>query len=360
MAVVLKLPSLDEKLREVRKERYMAQSVARIALPNERVAKCLRLARNGSQVEVWKHLKTEKSFYNGLLVCGSVWTCPVCAAKISERRKEEISQAFNMHKSEGGKIALLTLTFRHKKHYRLIDMLEKFTSALAKFRSGKRYQQVRESMGLIGSIRVFEITYGEKNGFHPHIHLALFYTKPIILQMFKSVMTELWLKALSKFGLDGLEDISLDLQDGSKAEEYIAKHGTWTLEQELSKSHIKKGKQGSFTPFDLLREFIVTGEVLYINLFKEYAEAMKGKRQIQWSPNLKKRFIIEDKTDEVIASEKVEQADLLGLIPYDVWKVILKREIRSNFLDWVEKDGFQSALDRLEKESSWHEDSHVL
>jgi hypothetical protein len=360
MATVVELLSLDDKLREVRKERYAVQSVARMALPKERVSKCLRIPWNSSEIEVWKHLKTEKAFYNKLLVCGSVWTCPVCAAKISERRKEEITKAFEQHKAQGGKIALLTLTFRHKKNDRLKDTLKRFLSASSMFRSGKRYQKIRESMGLIGSIRVFEITYGD-NGFHPHIHMALFYTNNIILPLFKSAMFELWETACKKHDLTVLEDYALDLQDGAKAQEYIAKHGTWSLEQELSKSHIKKGRMNSLTPFDFLREFLVTGETEYINLFKEYAEALKGKSQIFWSPGLKQQFLIEDKSDEVLASEKVEKADLLGLIPYDIWKIILKREIRANFLDWVEKDGFDSALNRLikEKESSGHELSNV-
>ena len=356
MATVLTMPSLDQKLREVRKERYAVQSVARLALPQERVSKCLRMAHNGSQVEVWKHLKTEKAFYNGLLVCGSVWTCPVCAAKISERRKAEITEAFSKHKVEGGKIALLTLTFSHKKTDRLKVTLKNFLEASSKFRSGKRYNNIRKKMGMIGSIRVFEITYGN-NGFHPHIHYALFYTKEVSLSLIQYEMTDLWEIALNKYGLTGSEKYRLDLQDGSKADEYISKHGTWSLEQELSKSHIKKGKEGNLTPFDLLRTYLETEDDFYIILFKEYAEALKGKSQIFWSRGLKDMFLIADKSDEVIASEKVEQADLLGLIPYDLWKLILKEEKRATFLDWVEKYGFLNALEIIikKKETSGNE-----
>jgi hypothetical protein len=361
MRTVIEMPSLAEKLRAIRTERYAAQSVARLALPNERVSKCLRLTLSHGEVEVWKHLKTEKSFYNNLLVCGSVWTCPICAAKISERRKEEITKAFDLHKIEGGKIALLTLTFSHKKTDRLKDTLVKFLKASSDFRSGKRYQRIREEMKLIGSIRVFEITHGD-NGWHPHIHMALFYSNNVSLSYIKSKMTELWEIALNRQGLTGSEKYRLDLQDGNKAQEYISKHGTWSLEQELSKSHIKKGRENSLTPFDLLRKFIETGESNYINLFKEYAEALKGKSQIFWSRGLKNRFLIEEKTDEILAAEKVEQAELLGQIPWDIWKIILKRDIRSNFLSWVEKDGFESAFKRLlkEKETSLDEVSLIV
>ena len=74
-----------EVQRAIRFERYAMQSVAKDLLPNERVKICLRHVA-GDNVEVRKHLKTEKAFYSGLMVCGSVWMCPVCASKISERR----------------------------------------------------------------------------------------------------------------------------------------------------------------------------------------------------------------------------------------------------------------------------------
>lgn len=353
---------LNDKLRSLRAERYACQTVARKALPDERVSKCLRMINSGS-VEVWKHLKTEKAFYNGLLVCGSVWNCPICAAKISERRKKELKQAFDMHKEEGGYIALLTLTFRHKRTDKLKDTLSNFSKASSKFRSGKRYQKIREKMGLIGSIRDFEITYSDSNGFHPHTHLALFYTEKVDLKDIENEMFELWEKACLKYNLTTLHGIGLDLRDGQTVEEYLSKHGTWSLEQEMSKSHIKEAKQGSMTPFDFLRTYLRTENPRYLALFKEYAEALKGKTQLYWSRGLKKRFLIGDKSDEEVAKEKLEDADLLGRLTYEDWKQILKNEQRSQFLDFIEKFGFDFAVKifiEKKKESSLAEDSEVL
>lgn len=330
---------LDEKLRDVRRERYACQSVAKKALPNERVSMCLRSVHNKSQVEVWKHIKTEKAFFNGLLVCGSVWNCPVCATKVSERRRSELKQAFDIHKSEGGYIALLTLTFKHKKTDRLKDTLKKFTNATSSFRSGKRYQKIREKMNLIGSIRVFEITYGN-NGFHPHTHLALFYKNKVNLKKIKEEMFDLWEKACAKYGLSTLKNVGLDLEDGEKANDYLSKHGTWGLDRELSKTHIKTAKNGSLTPFDFLRWYLYIEDEKYLKLFKEYAEALKGKTQLYWSRGLKKHFLIGEKSDEEVAKEKLEDSDLLGLISYDDWKYILKNDSRSNLLDLIEKYGF--------------------
>lgn len=358
MGDIIQLPkiSLDDKLRTIRTERYACQSVARKALPNEKVAMCLRRT-TGSNVSVHQHHKTQRAFYGGLMVCGRVWQCPVCAAKISERRKLELQQAFEIHKADGGKIAMLTLTFSHKKFHRLIDLLDNFGQATQKFMSGKRYQKIRDKMNLIGRVRVFEVTYGD-NGFHPHAHIALFYFNDVDLNEIRKEMFELWEKACEKYGLKTNFKNGLHLESSDTAEEYLSKHGTWSLEQELSKAHIKKAKEGSLSPFDFLRLYLKTEEEGLLNLFREYVECFKGKRQIQWSQGLKKRFIIIDKTDEEVAKEKVEEADQLGLLSYDEWKYILRTDARARFLDRIEKFGYEKAYEMtLKKESSSHEDS---
>lgn len=346
LAIVIdKKFQVDEALRNARAERYAIQSVAKIALPNERVSKCLRAVLNKTQVEVWKHKNTEKAFYNGLLVCGSVWNCPVCASKISEKRYKELKQAFDLHKEQGGYIAFMTLTFSHKKSDELKVILKQFSKALTRFRSGKRYHKLRNKMNMIGSIRTFEITYG-LNGFHPHIHLAIFYKNDVDLKELEFEFYSLWCAAAKKEGLSTKEKYGLTLQNGDKVEEYLSKHGKgkWSLTKEMTKTHIKKGREQSFTPFDLLREFINTGEQIYISLFKEYADALKGKTQLFWSRGLKDLFLINEKSDEELAKESLEQADLLGLIPYEDWQFILKNKYRSRLLDNIEKFGYDFAI----------------
>lgn len=341
---------LDEKLRLIRAERYYCQAVAKKALPAERVGICLRnritipKEDRVEDVKVWKHKQTQKAFYSGLMVCGSVWTCPVCAAKIAERRRIELKQAFDIHQKEGGRIALLTLTFSHKKIDRLKDILDMFSKATNKFMSGRAFQNIRDEIGMIGRVRALEVTYSNNNGFHPHAHLALFYTNKVDLKVIEDKMYILWDKACVKSGLTVNRKYGLTLENGERANDYIAKQGKWGMDQEITKAHIKKARYGSMTPFDFLREYLVSEDEKYLILFREYAEFFKGKRQIQWSQGLKKRFVLEDKSDEELAKEKIEQADLLGLLDYDIWREILKHNNRSYFLDLVEKYSFEEAL----------------
>lgn len=336
---------LEQKIREIRIERYASQSIARKVLPNERVANCLR-GLKGDCVEVYKHLKTDKAFYKGLIVCGSVWTCPVCASKISEKRRKELQMAFQKHKSQGGKIAMMTLTFSHQRHDKLAEILDTFSKATTKFMTGKAYNEIRKEMGMIGRIRVMEVTWSNANGFHPHAHIALFYKNKVGLKEMKAKMYRLWKAACAKFGLKTTMEYGLDLQNGGEAENYLAKHGQgkWSLDQELTKAHIKKGKLESLTPFDFLRKYQETENERYLHLFKEYALAFKGKRQLQWSQGLKKEFVIVEKSDEELAKEKTENADILGYLDWDQWKLILNKNSRAEFLNVCETFGFDVAV----------------
>lgn len=339
-----------ELLNQNRSERYALQSVAKLALPQERVSKCLRyLNYNSGDVKVFRHRETSRSFYNGLIVCGSVWHCPVCAQKVSERRRNEIKKAFDLHKANEGKIAMLTLTFSHDKYDKLRDMLETFKKVTNKFMTGKAFHNIRLELGMIGRIRVMEVTYGI-NGWHPHLHIALLYKNEIDLKYMNDKMYDLYEKACNKFGFRIEYPFGLHLQSAEDAEKYFSKHGTWSIEQELSKSHIKKAKSlNGLSPFDLLRKYLLTEKQYYLNLFVEYAENFKWKRQIQWSQGLKQHFKIDEKTDEELAKESVERADLLGRLTFDDWKIILRYDLRAKFLELVEKYGFDYAYDLILK-----------
>ena len=95
---------------ESRVQRFALQSVARSILPESRTAKCLRIRAHDCDVQVWKSKEHGTASYGGLQTCGSVWTCPVCAAKIAERRRVELLDAMELHKAQGGAVYLLTLT----------------------------------------------------------------------------------------------------------------------------------------------------------------------------------------------------------------------------------------------------------
>ena len=330
-----------------RVERFALQSVARDILPKSRTAFCLRSRiKGGVGVGVWRSTQHQTAHYSGLIVCGSVWTCPVCAAKISERRRLELQAAIAQHRESGGDAYLLTLTTPHGRRDDLAQLLAMQAKALASFTAQRAVKAVFAEMGEIGRVRAFEVTHGRKgtnNGWHPHYHFLQFAKGGADAAQLMDWRTRLyleWAKCCERAGL-GTPSFQhgLDLQDGSKADKYLSK---WGLECEMTKGHIKQAKAGGETPFDLLRAVLADkSDRQAAALFSEFGRVFKGKRQLSWSRGLRARFdLAEEKTDEELSREQSEDAELLGLISVDEWRDVLRVQARGVVLELAAAGGW--------------------
>ncbi len=151
-------------------DRFSLQSVSRKVLKTFRVTKCLRLPVSKSHsISVHKNAALNSIFYGGLQTCGSVWHCPVCAAKISERRVTEVQTAIDYCLNRGGFISFVTRTVPHNDCDSLKIILDQFREAEKILKGHRQFKAVIRSFGVFGLIKVYEITVGQ-NGWHLHIH----------------------------------------------------------------------------------------------------------------------------------------------------------------------------------------------
>lgn len=335
-------------------ERFALQSAARRLLPESRTANCLRLRQKQSDILVMQSKEHKKCSYKGLQTCGSVWACPVCAAKISERRRLEMRTAIERHRATGGGVYLLTLTNAHHFGDQLAELLAGQAKALSYFNGDRASRKVFSAMGCIGQIRAAEVTHGRlrrvNNGWHPHYHILLFARAGVDLAAFQQQLAERWISACGRAGLKlpSLEH-GVKLDNGDFAADYAAK---WGLDHEMTKGHIKKAKDGE-TPFDLLRAYLAGCDKQGGALFVQFAEAFKGKRQLYWSAGLKKHFQIGEVTDEELANRQDDSAFLLGSLTLEQWRHIVKVEARSLVLELAEHgwEAVQRYLDSIPMQS---------
>ena len=337
-----------------RVQRFALQSCARTILPTSRTAKCLRLRTGRTDVQVWKSKEHHTASYGGLQTCGSVWTCPVCSAKIAERRRVELLQAMDIHRAQGGSVSLLTLTTPHQRGDNLAQLLEQQGKALQSFLRDREVKAVMAEMGYIGQVRALEVTHGRKseknNGWHPHFHILQFHQVKGSAADRMDWTTRLYLRWVAYCQKAGLGTPSfkhgIKLDDGSKATQYVTK---WGLEDEMTKGHTKKAKAGGETPFDLLRSFLVDGsDGQAAALFREFADCFKGKCQLSWSRGLKARFFVDEKTDEQVANELEDNAVLLGQITLEQWRDVLKVDGRATVLEIAARSGWEAVTRYLD------------
>lgn len=328
--------------------------------PIFRVCGCLRNRQSkSSQIGI---LKTDSGNfgYTGLQTCGSIWTCKVCASRISERRSVEIRTAVDAWLGQGHGVIFVTNTFPHSKNDDLREMLARlFDVCWNRYINHRGYKRFRKSVGYVGRIRAVEVTYSPLNGWHPHIHEIWFIEKPATafdLVKFKETLFPTWLA--STLG-SGFKEPSfkhgLDVRDASAAADYISKFGkepSWDISKELSKSHIKKGKKESITPFDMVREYAATSCKKMASLFREYAYSFFGRAQLLWSNGLKERFGIHEIKDQAIAEFKDEVTHLLASISFTDWLLVLRFDrtyrCRANLLEHARTGGADAVYSYLD------------
>ena len=302
--------------------------------------------RIGTFVEVHRSAEHQKAFYGGLATCGSVWACPVCAAKIQERRREEIAQAIHHAYGEGNYApAMVTFTFPHMHSDVLRSLILKQREAFKYLREGNSFRLFCKRFGYKGLIRSLEVTHGQ-NGWHPHTH-ELWFIRPLKKaerEAFLDFVKSRWEKACIKAGLIDPSDLakmrsfrmySCDVRFNVTTGDYLAKQDGsrhWGADREMASSKAKtKNKFKGCHPHDFLMRDDDSGRRHYL----EYALTMRDLRcrQLYWSPGLKGWAGIDEKDDEQLALEQTESADILGFLTADEWRSVYKAKAEAELLD---------------------------
>jgi hypothetical protein len=308
--------------------------------------------------EILQHGDTGRTFFGGTEICASPWACPVCSAKIAERRAQEIRSAVDQWITGGGVCLFVTLTVPHGRNDELAPMVQQFRQALKLYRGGRGAVAINEALGRVGVIRAIEVTWGELNGWHPHSHEIWFCGPGAV----PGEVVGRWLDSAESAGFDRpsvehgctVRVCQSSEQAAAALAEYMAKLGRspedarplWGAAEELARAHSKKGRLARrMSPFDFLRaqfdeDIPVAQRIRYRELFADYVEAFKGVAQIFWSRGLKARFAVDDLSDEQTAEESREAADALARLEPEQWaRLFVRADHRASLLILAQAGG---------------------
>ena len=335
-------------------ERFALQEMARSILREmierngkttyvHQVRNCLRAKITKKKgVTLFYNVEREQANFGNLQRCYSVWNCPICSMTITEGRRSELKQGLANWIDAGGHAYLVTFTNSHHKGDNLGDLLQGQKKAFVKFWEKRKVKEMLKRLGYQGRIVATEVTWGEQNGWHPHYHMIFFFDHEINSQGIQSYLALEWQDACIKAGLKAPDLIhGVDVRNGTRAAEYVSK---WGLEEEVTKGHLKKGLNGSLTPFDLLRGCSTNNH--YKTLFKQFADVFKGKQQLVWSKGLKELLGIKQMTDEELIEETEKTSIEIRELGDLIWQLILKYEKRAHVLHLVEQD-YQNGTNTL-------------
>ena len=321
-----------------------------------RTAKC-KWVTHGGAVGVHASCQHDGAFYSGLVNCGSVWACPVCAAKVQERRRVEIAAAIDWAYARGLQPVMVTLTFPHYAWDNLTDLIAHQADALHRLRAGAPWTRFKQAHGYEGLIRSLELTFGA-NGWHPHTHELWFVDADVDAEAMGARVLERWRSSCARAGLLDLSDDAqvsafdrhaVDVKGWCSTSDYLAKQDDsrhWGADREIAKASTKRGKAKGLHPFGLLAD-AAEGDKVAGGRFVEYAQVMKGRRQLFWSRDLKARVGLAELTDEELAEADQDTADLLGLLTLAQWRAVRSAGKRAQLLDAAEVGGWSAVLELL-------------
>lgn len=277
--------------------------------------------------------------FAGLQSCGSPWACPVCASKILTHRALEVGAVLGQAVAEGHSLGFCTFTMRHRKSQGLASLWDAAGSAWQRAVSGKKWVAVRDGSGVVGWVRVWEVTDG-RNGWHVHVHFVVVLGAAASNEDLERVaggMFRRWAAGLVAAGLEVPLRRGQDwhLVNGDRAADELAGYLCKIVEQgdsdralslglELTHSLPGRAKSALATRpvWSLLERLVATGEVEAVERWHEWERASKGRRQIGWSRDLRPRFELTD--DQVAEREMGTADDDLVMISNAGWRQLVR------------------------------------
>jgi hypothetical protein len=283
---------------------YWLQSAARRIIPGERVGVCCRLAVPGKKVQIWGDTEERKAKYRNVVRCANVWQCPVCANHITTARRKELSEILRL---TPGIPIMLTFTMSHHRIDTLEDSVRCLCEAWSRMVSCRQWKDAKNDASIGGYVRALEVTWSKNNGWHPHFHVLFFIDCGNRIAEFYRITRLQWQLQLEMVGASCSYEhgCTLSVVDDS-IEAYIAKWGHdpspdnenvggWGMASEVSRGALKSGRLEGLTPFQILEKYLLNGQygpAYWGRLWREYAYAFKGKRQLTWSRNPDPRKIV--------------------------------------------------------------------
>ncbi len=330
-----------------------------------RVAACGR--RRISKADAIRVRQAEGvAHYTGVQLCGSIHSCPVCAARVRAERAAEIERGLRTHLSRAGGVEFLTLTVPHHVGDRLKPLLKAVAKSFRRVLGGRGWTADRTRYGVAGTIRVLDTTHGP-NSWHPHLHVLILTGRPLSDQEREALLANCfarWAASVVAAGYEAPLPGLCQMQPVRRAKDiaaYVGKVEATDLllvkadklrkvGNEMARSDLKQGRTSGSrssrhrTPFEVLADFAITGDCDDLEVWHEWEQGSRGAQAITWSKGLKQALGVAERTDVEITQEQVGGTDVLTIRPEEWHALTATRGATLKVLELVEQQGPISAM----------------
>ena len=301
-----------------------------------RVGTCHKVVRHGfDEVSIVRN-SNDNIVTRNVGVCGNPVQCPVCAHTLSSQRTTDVYRFMSANRARGGVCLFVTFTMSHSITDTAKDSIDSLNLARRHLVSGGSYKRLMKHYGFLGDIRTLEVTYSDNNGWHPHLHCVYFFEKLTTSDIgdITDFLQRSWKSSLNCFGrTSSLErGVKVDrpsVDSYGNIASYMAKWG-----REVGNSFIKKGRKGSYVPFDFLSILSKSYDCRIHSLWIEYLDSMHRRRNIHFSQSLIKLFG-DIRSDNDVLNDESQDTHVLS-IPRLTYRVMYFNGLFGRFLELCE------------------------
>lgn len=283
-------------------------------------AKVLRLKQWKSSVYVVKNETTAKIW--GTTTCKNSWCCPVCSARMMSIYAADIAAAIDALKAQGQVAVMFTFTIPHTSGMSceesteiIYNVWKNFIVHGNKLSGGTKRDVFPEfcmATGCKHRVRVGEYTWGA-HGWHPHFHCLFWVDKDKldVVKQWRELLNARWMELAKRWTLKEFDErypekkadnatrvdimyskidvesskgcyLSVDDADNVIVQESSMYICGWGADKEVTGNYSMKATHPQhMTPFQILEKADETGDDKWLNLYMEYARAVRRKKHMR-------------------------------------------------------------------------------
>jgi hypothetical protein len=192
----------------------------------------------------------------------------------------------------------------------------------------------------MGFIRTTEVTHGEENGWHPHLHWLDFWEEELsseVLAEYQRLLYGAWSRAVlvgDRYSSPGNGLVVLPVRSGDALGNYVTEMSVTGASYELTSITTKTGRKAGKTPFQILAKVYGPASKPWVDLWWEYENATHGRRMLGTSKGILRQLGL--KADD---PEPVVKGECVAFVRAEDWGRIR----------WFTESGLSGAQAAIEK-----------
>ena len=131
-----------------------------------------KIITNPRVIQCGTYYSRERGYFKYRVKCGNIKECPRCRTENLAQRRQEMLTEQEDCLNEGGSLFLVTGTLRHRKTDKLEYLQDKLNASVKKLKNQYGWRKIMKSKSM-STKTVYETTYTNKHGFHPHVHMLI-------------------------------------------------------------------------------------------------------------------------------------------------------------------------------------------